>query len=53
MGEKMNSQNKNLTEKIIEVDSNLQSNKVDRTALAMMFTEIAAQLSGQEEGKSE
>ncbi len=49
LGDKMNQQEKKLSEKISSVDSTLQSNYADRSSLALMFTDIARKLSGEPE----
>ncbi len=49
IGERINAQERTLDGQIKSVDENLQANKVDRASLAMMLTEVAMKLSGQQE----
>ena len=49
IGDKINAQERALDSQIKSVDESLTTNKVDRAALAMMLTEVAMKLSGQQE----
>ena len=49
IGDKINAQERALDGKIKSVDDTLQTNKVDRASLAMMLTEVAMKLSGQQD----
>jgi uncharacterized protein YPO0396 len=51
IGEQITELNKSLRERMEEISNQLQTNKVERSSLAMLFTEMAYNIAGEQNGE--